>query len=60
MSEPYPSHQLEFNSNHKEDTQISHQMRSDNVSCWACQELMANKLAVEQEEDSFSTQPVLD
>ena len=35
-------------------------MLSDNISYWAYLELMSNKLAVEQEEDSFSTQLVLD
>jgi len=34
-------------------------MLSDNVSHWAYLEMMANKLAVEQKENSFSTQPVL-
>jgi len=35
-------------------------MLSNNVSHWAHLGMMANKLAIEQEEDSFSTQPVLD
>ena len=60
MSESYPSHQLEFNNNHKEDTQTSDQMLSNNVSHWAYLEMVANELAVEQEEDLFSTQLVLD
>jgi len=58
--ESYPSHQLEFNNNQKEDTQISHQILGNNVSHWAHLEMMANELAVEQKEDSFFTQPVLD
>ena len=35
-------------------------MLSDNVSHCAYLEMMANKLVVEQDENSFSTQPVLD
>ena len=35
-------------------------MLSDNVPYWTPLEMMVNELAVEQEEDSFSTQPVLD
>jgi len=51
---------IKFNNNHKEDTQTSHQMLSNNVSHWAHLEMMANELAIEEEEDSFSTQSVLD
>jgi len=43
-----------------EDPQTSHQMLSNNVSYWAHLEMMVNELTVEQENDSFSTQPVLD
>jgi len=60
MSEPYPSHQLKFNYNHKDDTQTSHQILSDNVSHWGHLEMIGNELTVEQEENSFFTQPVLD
>ena len=35
-------------------------MLSDNISHWAYLEMMANKLAIEQKEDPFFTQPVLD